>query len=88
MTHFVGEVEVDPRRRISLGRAGDPKHKRYRVEEDDMGVLTLTPVVSIPVTLLNDQLRRAIDLAEAGETRPRPDRAKMDAYANEVEAKG
>lgn len=74
--HFVAEVDVDPRRRISLGKAGKPGHRRYRVEEDDMGVLTLTPVVSVPVTMIAERLRRAVDLADAGDLRPRPDRSR------------
>jgi hypothetical protein len=73
---FVGEVEVDPRRRISLGKAGKPNHKRYRVEEDEMGVLTLTPVVSVPVTLIADRLRRAVELADSGKLVPRPEKSK------------
>jgi hypothetical protein len=75
-SRFVGEVEVDPRRRISLGKAGKPSHKRYRVEEDEMGVLTLTPVVSVPVTLIADRLRRAVELADSGKLRPRPERSR------------
>ena len=74
--HFVAEVDVDPRRRISLGKAGKASHRRYRVEEDDMGVLTLTPVVSVPVTMIADRLRRAVELADAGELRPRPERSR------------
>jgi hypothetical protein len=73
---FVGEVEVDPRRRISLGKAGKPSHRRYRVEEDELGVLTLTPVVSVPVTLIADRLRQAVELADSGKLRPRPERSK------------
>ena len=74
--HFVGEVEVDPRRRISLGRAGKRGHKRYRVEEDDMGVVTLTPVVSVPVTVISERLRRAVELADAGQLQPRPENSR------------
>lgn len=77
--HFVAEVDVDPRRRISLGKAGKSGHRRYRVEEDDMGVLTLTPVVSVPVTMIADRLRRAVELADAGELRPRPERSRPQA---------
>ena len=74
--HFVTEVEVDPRRRVTLGKAGKPGHRRYRVEEDDMGVLTLTPVVSVPVTMIADRLRKAVALADAGDLRPRPERSR------------
>lgn len=44
----VAEVEVDPRGRLSLGRAGATPGRRYRVEATVDGVLRLTPVVSIP----------------------------------------
>jgi hypothetical protein len=74
--HFVTEVDVDPRRRVSLGKAGKPGHRRYRVEEDDMGVITLTPVVSVPVTMIAERLRKAVALADAGDLRPRPERSR------------
>ncbi|MFI9104968.1 hypothetical protein ACIGXA_31130 [Streptomyces fildesensis] len=44
----VTEAEVDPRGRLSLGRAGATPGRRYRVESNVDGVLILTPVVSIP----------------------------------------
>lgn len=69
---YVGDVEVDSRRRISLGRAGQSAHTRYRVEEDDQGVLTLIPLISVPVTALTDRLRAAIAEAEAGQLVERP----------------
>jgi hypothetical protein len=75
-SRFVGEVEVDPRRRISLGKAGKPSHRRYRVEEDELGVLTLTPVISVPVNLIADRIREAVELADAGERLPRPESSK------------
>lgn len=77
MAHFVGEVDVDPRRRVSLGKAGNPNHKRYRIDEDEMGVLTLTPVISVPITAIAERLRRAVELADAGELRPRPESSKL-----------
>ena len=70
----VGEVEVDARRRLSLGRAGKPEHTRYQVVEDEVGVLTLTPLVSVPVTALTDRVRAAIAEADAGELHDRPPR--------------
>lgn len=73
---FIAEVDVDPRRRISLGKAGKPGHRRYRVEEDEMGVLTLTPVISVPITMIADRLRHAVALADAGDLRPRPERSR------------
>lgn len=75
-TNYVGEVEVDSRRRVSLGRAGKKEHTRYRVEEDDMGVLTLTPLITVAVTALDDRLREAVAQAEAGTVRPRPDKTR------------
>lgn len=75
-SHFVGEAEVDPRRRISLGKAGNRSHKRYRIEEDDMGVLTLTPVVSVPITVISERLRQAVEMADAGQLQPRPENSK------------
>jgi hypothetical protein len=49
-THFrrVGEVEVDGRRRISLGKVGIPEHKRYFVSENEAGEILLVPARSIP----------------------------------------
>jgi hypothetical protein len=44
----VAEIEVDPRGRLSLGKAGATPGRRYRVESNVDGVLVLTPVVSIP----------------------------------------
>lgn len=73
---YVGEVELDARRRVSLGRVGKKEHTRYRVAEDDMGVLTLTPLITVPVTTLDDRLREAVAQAEAGQVRPRPDKTR------------
>ena len=44
----VGEVEVDARRRVSLGKLGRPEHTRYSVNEGPDGELLLVPVRSIP----------------------------------------
>ena len=72
----VTEAEVDPRGRLSLGRAGATPGRRYRVESNVDGVLILTPVVSIPereVALLADpesqrRLLRGLEEAAAGTT--------------------
>lgn len=50
MTDFVrvAEVEVDSRRRISLGRVGRPEHKRYIVEQSADGEIRLIPARTIP----------------------------------------
>jgi len=38
-------VELDSRRRITLGRLGKPEHDRYLVHEEPDGTLVLTPAV-------------------------------------------
>lgn len=72
----VGDVEVDSRRRVLLGRASKKEHTRYRVEEDDMGVLTLTPLITVPVTALDDLLRKAVTQADERKVRARPDKTR------------
>ena len=42
------EVAADNRSRLSLAKAGVTKNQRFRVSKDERGVLTLTPMVSIP----------------------------------------
>src|SRR5438067_1841883 len=44
----VGEVEVDGRRRISLGKVGIRDHTRYFVNENAEGEILLVPARSIP----------------------------------------
>ncbi len=41
-------VELDSRRRITLGRLGNPEHERYLVHEESDGTLVLTPAVVMP----------------------------------------
>ena len=38
-------VELDARRRVALGRLGDPEHDRYLVTEHPDGTLVFTPAV-------------------------------------------
>lgn len=38
-------VELDSRRRITLGRLGKPEHQRYLVHEEPDGTLVFTPAV-------------------------------------------
>ena len=47
------EVASDNRSRLSLAKAGVTKNQRFRVSKDERGVLTLTPMVSIPAEELN-----------------------------------
>lgn len=72
----VTEAEVDPRGRLSLGRAGATPGRRYRVESNVDGVLILTPVVSIPERELavwtdpdtQQRILRGLEQAAAGTT--------------------
>lgn len=72
----VTEAEVDPRGRLSLGRAGATPGRRYRVESNVDGVLILTPVVSIPERemalwtdpALQKRILRGLDQADEGTT--------------------
>jgi len=40
-------IELDPRRRVSLGRVGRPEHTRYLVHEEEDGTLVLTPAAVV-----------------------------------------
>ncbi len=40
-------VEVDSRRRISLGRLGRAEHTRYLAQVEDDGTIVLTPAVVV-----------------------------------------
>lgn len=42
MSHL---VELDARRRVALGKLGNPEHTRYLVTEHPDGTLMLTPAV-------------------------------------------
>ena len=72
----VGEVEVDNRRRVSLGRFGNVDHTRYFVEAANDGEIRLIPAVSIPAREmfvwqrpdLLASLQQGIAQAEAGKT--------------------
>lgn len=67
-------VELDSRRRISLGRLGRPEHRRYLVTEEPDGTLVLTPAVVM--TAHEAALLRRPDLVERIETDlANPDRA-------------
>jgi hypothetical protein len=84
----VAEVEVDNRRRISLGRVGRPEHRRYLIQEAADGEIRLIPVVSIPareMILLQRpdlvaSLERGIADAEAGRL---VDRGSFEKYLDE-----
>lgn len=42
-------VELDSRRRVALGRLGNPEHDRYLVTEHEDGSLVFTPAVVMTV---------------------------------------
>ncbi len=77
----VGEVEVDRRRRISLGKIGRPEHTRYIVAEAADGEIRLIPAVMIPEremiiwqdAALRTDLLEGIADATAGRVRPAGD---------------
>ncbi|HEY3009502.1 MAG TPA: hypothetical protein VGJ63_15760 [Micromonosporaceae bacterium] len=41
-------IELDERRRVSLGRIGRAEHRRYLAREEPDGTLVLVPAVVIP----------------------------------------
>ena len=43
-------IELDDRRRVSLGRVGRPEHRRYLVHEEPDGTLVLHPAVVMTET--------------------------------------
>lgn len=79
-------VELDARRRVALGRLGNPEHNRYLVTEHPDGSLLLTPAVVMTAheaaLLRNPELVDQIeqDLADPSKAapssarRPKPDR--------------
>ena len=73
----VGEVEVDARRRVSLGRVGRREHTRYIVEENAEGEIRLIPAKTIPARealvwenrRVRESLERGMEQAAAGKVR-------------------
>lgn len=66
-------IELDARRRTSLGRVGQKAHTRYIVEEHEDGTLVLTPALVIPATLSPERIesiKAGVAEAMAGKTRP------------------
>lgn len=66
-------IELDERRRASLGKVGRPEHRRYLVHEQPDGTIVFTPAVAIPERELivweNAELRASLfrGLADAAE---------------------
>ena len=69
----VGEVTVDDRARIPVGKAGARKHDHYAISRNQDGDILLTPTASIPKRELlvweNAELRASLfrGLAEVAE---------------------
>lgn len=80
----MGEVEVDARRRVSLGRVGRREDTRYIVEESDDGVIRLIPAKTIPAREafvwenpeVMKSLQRGMEQAATGKARSRGSFAK------------
>jgi hypothetical protein len=49
-------VELDSRRRVALGKLGNPEHRFYIVQAHQDGTIELTPAALVPVAEL-DKLR-------------------------------
>jgi hypothetical protein len=76
-TAVVEVVEVDSRRRISLGKFGRPEDTRYIVQEEEDGSITLTPAVVISAQeakLLRhpELVQRIQQQIDSGKRFPRP----------------
>ena len=69
-------IELDARRRVALGRLGNPEHNRYLVTEHPDGSLLLTPAVVMTAheaaLLRNPELVAQIeqDLADPSKATP------------------
>jgi hypothetical protein len=57
-------LEVDSRRRISLGSLA--KHDRYLVEVSEDGVIVLTPAIVMPATEAAARMDEFLDHPESG----------------------
>lgn len=62
-------LEVDSRRRISLGSLA--RHDRYLVEVSEDGVIVLTPAIVMPVTEATARVDDFLDHPEGGTRRTR-----------------
>lgn len=75
-------IEVDERRRLSLGKIGRPEHRRYLAHEEPNGTLVLVPAVVVPESqarlLANPELVEQIERSVADPStrvrRGRPER--------------
>ena len=73
-------VELDARRRVALGRIGNPEHDRYLVTEHTDGTLVFTPAVVMTAheaaLLRHPELVEQIEADRADPTRAARSRAR------------
>jgi hypothetical protein len=75
-------IELDERRRVSLGKIGRAEHRRYLAHEEPDGTLVLVPAVVIPESqarlmtnpALVEQIERTIAEPSSRVRRGRPTR--------------
>lgn len=82
-------VELDHRRRTSLGKVGRKEHTRYLVEEEADGTLIWRPAIVVPEHELRfmqaypeeyAEIRRRQADADPGRRRGRPPRGRGEAH--------
>ena len=73
-------VELDVRRRVTLGRLGNPEHNRYLVTEHADGTLVFTPAVVMTAheaaLLRQSELVTRIEADHADPTHTAPSKAR------------
>ena len=73
-------VELDSRRRVALGRLGQPEHNRYLVTEEPDGTLIFVPAVVMTAheaaLLRHPELVQQIEADRADPSRAVPSRAR------------
>lgn len=65
-------IELDARRRTSLGKVGHKEHDRYLVDERPDGTIVLTPAIVVPATLSEERIasiQKGIADSRAGRVR-------------------
>jgi hypothetical protein len=75
-------IELDERRRVSLGKLGRPEHRRYLAHEEPDGTLVFVPAVVVPESQarllanhdLVEQIERTVADPSARVRRGRPQR--------------
>ena len=78
-------VELDSRRRVALGRLGNPEHSRYLVTEQPDGTLVFTPAVVMTAheaaLLRHPELVERIEADRADPSRATPSKARRPRIA-------